>query len=167
MPVLDRNDKILVDESGHKQFLDELEKLKNKSFTIASSGNESYKDAVGDGWHDNFDFEESMRESRIIAQRINKMIQDQGRIHIIKKENLDSNVVNIDDHVKLKIIYDIDDVEIETIRLTGKYIPNELQEITLNSPLGRTIYKKKIGSINEYVVSDKIIKVRILEKYSL
>jgi len=48
--------------------------------------------------------------------------------------------------------------------LTGKYIPNIDDEITLNSPLGRAIFKKKIDSINEYKVNDKVIKVKLIEK---
>ena len=38
-------------------------------------GSESYVDAVGDGWHDNFAFEDTMRESRKIASRINKNVR--------------------------------------------------------------------------------------------
>ena len=166
MQVLDHN-KILLDEAGYKQFLDELEKLKSKSITIATKGNESYKDAVGDSWHDNFDFEQSMRESRTITNRIEKMQEDSNKIKIIRKENIGKDKVNIGDIVKIEIIYDEFDKEEEIIKLTGNYIPDtseEIKEITLNSPLGKAIYKNKIGSICNYKVNDRVIKVRLLEK---
>jgi len=168
MQVLDHNlEEILVDNNGYKQFFDELEKLKLKSLSIASSGSESYKDAVGDGWHDNFDFEESMRESRTIASRIERMLLEQNRLKIISKENLDKNFVIIDDIIEIEIIYNENDIDNEIIKLTGKYIPDRDGEITLNSPLGRSIYKKSVGSINEYKVNDKIIKVQIVQKCNL
>jgi len=162
--VLEYNERILVDESGYKQFLDELEKLKNKSLSIATNGSESYKAAVGDGWHDNFDFEESMRESRTISARIDKMLMEEKKLKLVIKEKLNENIVNIGDTVKIEIIYSDDDTEIEIVTLTGKYIPNIDDEITLNSPLGRAIFKKKIDSINEYKVNDKVIKVKLIEK---
>lgn len=52
-------EEILVDENGYKHFYDELERLKEFSIISASKGNEAYSDAVGDGWHDNFAFEEN------------------------------------------------------------------------------------------------------------
>lgn len=162
--MLEYNERILVDESGYKQFLDELEKLKNKSLSIATNGSESYKAAVGDGWHDNFDFEESMRESRTISARIDKMLMEEKKLKLVIKEKLNENIVNIGDTVKIEIIYSDDDTEIEIVTLTGKYIPNIDDEITLNSPLGRAIFKKKIDSINEYKVNDKVIKVKLIEK---
>ena len=64
---------VLVDTDGFNQYYEELNKLKDLSLSIASIGSESYADAVGDGWHDNFAFEDTMRESRKIASRINKM----------------------------------------------------------------------------------------------
>lgn len=146
----------------HKK--DELEKLKMKSLVIASSGIQSYKDAVGDGWHDNFDFEESIRESRTIANKIDKMLLEQPKIKIIEKEQLNENIVNIGDTIKLEIIYNKDDIETEIIKLTGKYIPNSDMEISLNSPLGKAIFKKKIGSVNKYKVNNDVIEVKIIKK---
>lgn len=163
MQALDvNNNDILVDEEGYIQFQEELEKMKLLSMTIASKGSEEYENAVGDGWHDNFAFEESMRESRMVAQKINKMMADKKRLKVITKQTFNYNVVNIGDILKIKF----NDDEIEIVKLTGKYIPNEndINEISLNSPLGRAIYKKKIGTINEYEVNDKIIRVEIIKK---
>ena len=68
---------VLVDTDGFNQYYEELNRLKDISLSIASIGSESYVDAVGDGWHDNFAFEDTMRESRKIASRINKMLEDE------------------------------------------------------------------------------------------
>lgn len=160
-------EKILVDDYGYNQFIEELERLKLESDSIATRGIEEAENAVGDGWHDNFAFEESMRESRTVANKINKMIEEKQTIKVIKKTKLKDEFVNIDDVIKLEIIYNEDDIEEEIVKLTGKYIPNteiKTKEITLNSPIGKVIYKKKIGTTNEYKVNDKVIKVKIIEK---
>ena len=49
-------EEIFVDENGYNQFLEELEKLKQQSLLVSSTGSKAYQDAIGDGWHDNFAF---------------------------------------------------------------------------------------------------------------
>ena len=61
-------EEILVTEEGYNQFLHELEKLQKLSIDNSTVGSEAYESAVGDGWHDNFSFEQNMRESRTIAK---------------------------------------------------------------------------------------------------
>lgn len=161
-------EEILVDEFGYKQFFDELEKLKQLSMFNASVGSEAYNDAVGDGWHDNFAFEETMRESRAIATRIDKMLQTQKFLKVISTEQYYNDLINIGDVLKLEIKYDFDDSEITIIRLTGKYLPDtnaNIQEISLNSPIGRAIYMKNIYDENiYYMINNKKIEIKVIEK---
>ena len=158
---------ILVDKNGYKQFLYELERLKNLNLTNAKIGNEAYNDAIGDGWHDNFAFEDSMRESRTIAKKIDKMLEEQPKIKIIETENKNDECINIGDILKLKIEYDKDDEEVEIVKLTGNYFPkidDTIKEITLNSPIGKAIFQKKINSKTNYYVMEKEVIIYILEK---
>lgn len=158
---------ILLDEDGYKQFINELEKLKQQSDNSALSGSDAYNNAIGDGWHDNFAFEESMRESRLIAKRIDDMYEKKKHIKIIEDKNIKESVINLNDTVLVEIIYSEDDKEKEYLKLTGKYIPNTdgtIKEITINSPLGKAIYKAKIGSIQKYQVGDRKIEVKIISK---
>ena len=162
----------MVDEYGYKEFFEELEKLKQLSLLNASAGSEAYNDTVGDGWHDNFAFEESMRESRNIATRIDNMLKTKKHLKIIKTIPKENNLINIGDILKVKIYYSNEDVEETTIKLTGNFIPiieneNDIQEITLNSPLGKALYLKNIedNDIN-YDVNNNRIKITIIEKIS-
>ena len=160
-------ERILVDGNGYKQFIDELERLKELSLTSASVGNEAYKDAIGDGWHDNFAFEDSMRESRTIAKKIDKMLEEQSNLKIIETKEIGEELINIGDVFNIKIEYDIDDVEEEIVKLTGNYFPNinnNVKEITLNSPIGKAVFQKRINSKTSYFVRDKEIIIYILEK---
>lgn len=159
---------ILVDTDGFNQYYEELNRLKELSLSIASIGSESYADAVGDGWHDNFAFEDTMRESRKIASRINKILEDEKYLKIVDKKSTSDDIIDIGDILTIKVIYDIDDIEEYTIKLTGKYkIDNnaKIKEISLNSPIGRSIYLKNINDNNiSYYVNDKKISIKIINK---
>ena len=157
---------ILVNIDGFNQYYEELNKLKDLSLSIASIGSESYADAVGDGWHDNFAFEDTMRESRKIASRINKMLEDEKNLKIVDKKSTSDDIIDVGDILKIKVIYDIDDIEEYTIKLTGKYMIDnnaKIKEVSLNSPIGRSIYLKNINDNDiHYYVNDKKISIKII-----
>lgn len=159
---------VLVDTDGFNQYYEELNRLKDLSLSIASIGSESYADAVGDGWHDNFAFEDTMRESRKIASRINKMLEDEKYLKIVDKKSNSDDIIDIGDILKIKVIYDIDDIEEYTIKLTGKYMIDnnaKIKEVSLNSPIGRSIYLKNINDDDiGYYVNDKKISIKIINK---
>lgn len=159
---------VLVDTEGFNQYYEELNRLKDLSLSIASIGSESYADAVGDGWHDNFAFEDTMRESRKIASRIDKMIEDEKNLKIVDKKRTSDDIIDIGDILMIRVIYDIDDIEEYTIKLTGKYMINndtKIKEVSLNSPIGRSIYLKSINDNDIcYYVNDKKISIKIIKR---
>lgn len=158
---------VLVDTDGFNQYYEELNRLKDISLSIASIGSESYADAIGDGWHDNFAFEDTMRESRKIASRINKMLEDEKYLKIVDKKSNSDDIIDVGDILKIKAIYDIDDIEEYTVKLTGKYMINnnaKIKEISLNSPIGRSIYLKNINDDIGYYVNDKKTSIKIINK---
>lgn len=159
---------LLVDTDGFNQYYEELNRLKDISLSIASIGSESYADAVGDGWHDNFAFEDTMRESRKIASRINKMLEDEKYLKIVDKKSNSDDIIDVGDILKIKVIYDIDDIEEYTVKLTGKYMIDnnaKIKEISLNSPIGRSIYLKNINDDDiGYYVNDKKTSIKIINK---
>ena len=157
---------VLVDTEGFNQYYEELNRLKDLSLSIASIGSESYADAVGDGWHDNFAFEDTMRESRKIASRINKMLEDEKYLKIVDKKSTSDDIIDVGDILMIKVIYDIDDIEEYTIKLTGKYMIDnnaKIKEVSLNSSIGRSIYLKNINDNDiHYYVNDKKISIKII-----
>ena len=159
---------VLVDTDGFNQYYEELNRLKDLSLSIASIGSESYADAVGDGWHDNFAFEDTMRESRKIASRIDKMIEDEKDLKIVDKKSTSDDIIDIGDILMIRVIYDIDDIEEYTIKLTGKYMIDnnaKIKEVSLNSPIGRSIYLKNINDDDiGYYVNDKKISIKIIRR---
>ena len=159
-------DEILVNVEGYKQFYNKLEELKDSSTANANVLSKAFNDYVGDGWHDNPAYEEAMRINRMIDNDILRMLEQTKKLKVID-DKYDPKLVNIDDVVNIEFIYSENDIEKEIIKLTGKYIPNmdlEIKEVTLNSPIGKAIYKKKIGNICSYQVGNNEIKIRIIER---
>ena len=163
-------EEILVGKNGYQQYLDEIEELKRLSLNNLTIGSEAYNDAIGDCWHDNFTFEQTIIEDRNIATKINNMLLKKPFIKLINTQNLEKELINIGDVLVLEIKYAEDDIEKVKIKLTGNYSPstdleNDIQEITLNSPLGKAIYKKNINDKDiNYVIQNKKIEIKVIEK---
>lgn len=159
---------ILVNKDGYEQFFKELEKLKDSITSNALVVSKACSDAVGDGWHDNFAYDEAMRQERFIVSKINDMINDIPFLKIIDDEEYIDDKVNINDTIEVLIKYADDDIENEILKLTGKYSlcndDTSIREVSLNSPIGKAIYKQKIGEKIYYEVRKNRIEVSILGK---
>ena len=153
-------EEILVTEDGYNQFMELLNSIEKKISDTDTDSTEACEAATGDGWHDNFSFEALVEDSRKLNYQLKKMYNDKTKLRIISDKYVE-RVININDTATIKFIYD-NDYDIDEITLTGLYIPNDNQT-SLNSPLGKAIYKQKISSILEYKVNNNIIKIEILD----
>ena len=65
--------KILLDKNGYEEFLNQIEKIKKridenaKSIALFASD-----DAYGDGWHDNFAYEEATKKEISLYKELDK-----------------------------------------------------------------------------------------------
>lgn len=159
--------KIYLTKSGYDNYLRHIEDLLESLQKNSAEKSESYNVAVGDGWHDNFAFEDAKIKELIIIRDIEKKKMNKKNIEIVKERNLGPDFVNINDIVELQFIAD---GEIDKFKLTGNYFSehhDDYQEVTLNSPIGKAIYKKKIGSTIFYKSpSDEKINILIKNKIS-
>ncbi len=158
--------KIYLNHEGVAQFETILEKKKQELLLNSNASSQSIQNAVGDGWHDNFETEEARRDEYKISHAIEKLLKVSQEIELVEEKKI-KDVVCINDIVKVTIYYNENDFETSMIKLTGKYLPEpneQYEEITLNSPLGKSIYLKKIPSITTYEVEERKIKVQIEEK---
>ena len=145
------NNKIYLDEEGYKEYLKEIEDLKQEFNNKAKGGTEAAESAIGDGWHDNFDFEEAKKFEYSLSYKLKEKIANLKNIVILK---------NINDYISLTLIYDDDNQEKIIIKLIGAPNPNlneEYQEITLNSPLGKELLNKDKNYKGSYFVNSKEI----------
>ena len=158
---------ILVDRNGYEQFLSILNELKSSLENIASGAAEVCRDAVADGWHDSFAYEELMRDERKVSAKLKKMLLDGRNIKIIKDVKSNADTINIGDTLKVEVIYAEDDIEVFEVKLTGKYLPDSessIQEISLNSQMGRALYLKNVHNKILYKIHDEEVEIKVLEK---
>ena len=98
-----------------------------------------------------------------ILYRMNKMIDDLNYIQIIAKED-NEELVDINDKVNLTLTYS--DNESEELELTlianGKLDSYDI--VSVNSPLGKSIYKKVVGTTSSFKVNGEEVLVTINSK---
>ena len=96
---------ILLDQNGYNQFMQELDNLKETLLKNSLDGSESFRNDPGNGWHDNFQFEESMRNEKKISKQIEDMLEESKRLKIIKEIKNEDNIVKINDLITLEFNY--------------------------------------------------------------
>lgn len=155
--------KIYLDEKGYNEYLKEIDAIKEKIKQNSSDITEYQSDdAYGDGWHDNFAYEEAMKKENMLFHELEVKMKGLKNIEIVK-ESANENEVNINKIVSLK--FDDND-EIEKYQLTGGSSSNtslKIPSITLNSPLGKAIYKKKINDKFKYDIDGNTVTGIIVE----
>ena len=95
------------------------------------------------------------------------MLLDGRNIKIIKDVKSNADTINIGDTLKVEVIYAEDDIEVFEVKLTGKYLPDSessIQEISLNSQMGRALYLKNVHNKILYKIHDEEVEIKVLEK---
>ena len=154
--------KILLDDKGYQEYLEQIEairkKIKENAKDIATFASD---DAYGDGWHDNFAYEEATKKESALYKELDEKLKGLNDIEIIDNENK-KDVVSIGTIVRIK--YDDDD-SIEEYHITGNASSNindGLSSITINSPLGRALFNKKINDNFSYEVDNNKFSGKII-----
>ena len=159
-----KEEKLRMIKEGYQQELAKLAGLKEEFKENEKAMTESYHSSAGDGAHDNGEFESLLNKERLLVSQINSLQQKIDSIEIIKVEELDEDMINIGDTVLIRMALsptDISDWEITLIGADGEPTHNK---ISINSPLGKAIYKKRIGDRVSYQVEKKDIMVDIVDK---
>ena len=158
---------IYMDQNGYNEIIKEIEILKQRLRKNNSGRKEAFNAGAGDGW-DSPEFEEIERNENLILGELQKRYNELSRIVIVEKEN-NSEIIDIGDIILANIIYDVDDAEDIIFKLVGTLGGNQsqYQEVSINSPLGKAVYKKSIGDTCSYEVNKNMIKVFIKEKINV
>lgn len=152
---------IYMDQEGYNNYLAEIEKLKENINKNNINKTEAYESAVGDGWHDNFAFEEATREEFRLMSQLKQMQSDLKRIVILEK-NKDNSFIDIGDYVNMDIIFAPDDFENMIIHLIGFNDASfEENEVSVNSPIGSAIYQKPNNYEGTYKVNSNTFSFKI------
>lgn len=161
------NNKIYLTDEGLNEYRKEIKILNDKLAEIQKMKSEACSGAVGDGWHDNFAYEDAKRQEDAIVTQIKDLGDKSKYIEIITNDIKDQNIISLNDILKVEFTYEDGTKDEEIIKLTGNWKSreyDEFQEVTLNSPIGKNIYGKDIKDIIEYSVNEKKIIVKVIEK---
>lgn len=163
---MENKDKIYLDQAGYQQYLKEIEEIKDKIKKSGKQKSSAFESAVGDGWHDNFDFEEAKREELKLSGMLQSKLDGLSRI-IIVEHAMESDLVDINDYVTVESSSKGENLGEMIFKLVASSIPNldgDVFEISINSPLGKAVYQKKIGESASYIVNDRTFDVVIINK---
>ena len=158
---------IYLDQDGYNEYLKKIEELKKAIQANNMERKEAFDAGAGDGW-DSPEFEEIERTNMRLSGELRNMYESLNRIVIIEKHN-DQEIVDIGDVIVADMIFSPDDMEEMTFKLVGASgdFNAEIQEISINSPLGNAVYKKKIGDTCSYSVNNRNFSVLLKQKMDL
>lgn len=157
---VEHNTKIYVTQEGYNQYITALEDLKRKQAEHMRTRAEYGKNEV-----ENYQTGVYDDELRTINSAIRDAVETIAHLVIIEKEQLEDGIIGLDDIVTVQYL---DTGDIKRMKITGG-MPNlgkdeDYITITVNSPVGKALYKSKVGDTVTFKVRDNTIAISIISK---
>jgi len=156
--------KLIVDKKGYEQLEENIRACKRRVRDLAEEKKEAAMDSLN-GRQDSFIYEDVKR--RYDRALVDLAIAERALSNaiVVEKSEDNSEVIDINDYILVELSYN-GEVNEEVIYLTGSEynMDSDFIEVTLNSPLGKAIYGKKVGEETSYEVNDYSYQVKILSK---
>lgn len=155
---------IYMDQAGYDSYLEKIEAVKNAISENNKGRREAFDAGAGDGW-DSPEFEEIERVNTRLNGELQKMYQNLQKIVIIEKHN-DEEVIDIGDILVADMKMPsgaLNEIMFKLVGAAGN-LDSEIQEVSINSPLGNSVYKKKIGDTCSYSVGDRKFTLLLKQK---
>ena len=157
-------EKIKVTEEGLIELQDKLENLKKEFDLNEKQMSVAYHNSNGDGAHDNAEFEYLLANERRLARAIDELALKIKNVEIIETIVMSEEIVNIGDTIEMEIYHEKNNSDIVTILLVGGDGNIFEGKVSINSPLGKAIYGKKVGELVTYNVAAKDMNAKIVKK---
>lgn len=150
---------MLLTKEAYRQKEKELEKLNKKLQEVRKEKALQISQSDGDDRHDNFGFEQAEIQERAVI----KVTAQLRNVTIVETvDDKSKQIVQVGDLVMLKLDYgdgDISETEFKLLALPS----SEETAVTLNSPIGKTIFQKEVGFIGECkIANDNKVKIQII-----
>ena len=155
--------KIYVTQDGYDQY---MEALKDSEINLS----EKLKERMGSGKNrvgGDGDYQTGVSDNEVAlaASNVRRLKDEISRLKIVSKENLEESQIDLGDIVTL---LHIDTNEMRQVKLTGGMpvvrFGDEINSITINSPMGKAIYKKNVGDTVSYSVGKNKFSIFIVSK---
>ncbi len=160
-------EKIKLNKQGYEDY---LKAIAEKEKQLADLRIYKGTDAIfqGDNWHDNPTLYQAELQEKGLMLEIAEMRRTLQNVEMV--ENLGyEELIDIGDIVKIDIIFSENNRKEGIFKLVAT-TPNfgaDIQEVSINSPIGDAMYHKKIGEIATYKVKDRTFTLQIIEKVIL
>ena len=155
-------EKIYVDKKGYQQMQDEIKKLNEELHEVRMAKSLAVSQTSG-GTVDNFDYEEAKRMEELILGRIRNCYDRLNKVEIIARTE-DEEIIDIDDIFSLEFEGEDTPEIFKLVGVTDNMMQDGYMEITMNSPLGKAVYKKRVCDDISYEVNGNIFNATIIAK---
>lgn len=155
-------DSIYLDDEGLKLYKESI----NNLIKSVDRVNDEISKLRNDLKHDNIDKINELYELR--DQMIRKIEDKRNTLTLVKlieKEN-NENILNLGDYATIELDFGDNDKETCLIKLVSveSYTENGMECVSINSPLGRALYRKNVGEKTYYMVNNNKVNVTLLKK---
>ena len=155
-------DSIYLDDEGLKLYKESIDNLIKNVDRV----NDEISKLRNDLKHDNID---KINELYDLRDQMIRKIEDKRNtltlVKLIEKEN-NENILNLGDYATIELDFGDNDKETCLIKLVSveSYTENGMECVSINSPLGRALYRKNIGEKTYYMVNNNKVNVTLLRK---
>lgn len=162
---MNNQSKIYVTREGANQYFQALHDAKDKLLKIKGTRSEYGFNTMDDPSTGVY-----VSEVSFFANRVREIEDVISRMVIVEKENEQEGVVGFGDIITILFVEE-NEVEQRQLMLTGG-MPvigsdeDSIDRITINSPMGKALYKKKVGDSGSFKVGQNEKYFTILEKES-
>ena len=155
-------DSIYLDDEGLKLYKESI----NNLIKSVDRVNDEISKLRNELKHDNIDKINELYELR--DQMIRKIEDKRNTLTLVKlieKEN-NENILNLGDYATIELDFGDNDKETCLIKLVSveSYTENGMECVSINSPLGRALYRKNVGEKTYYMVNNNKVNVTLLKK---
>lgn len=160
---MEQNETIYLDRQGIQQYIAQIKLIEKQLNECRMQKTESCNRS-GEGYHDNFDFEDGKREELRLLFELKRLLMEFSKVKEVKMVDC-NDTISINDYVTANIKYSDGDSEILTFKLVALAMPKhfaDIKEVSINSPLGKSVYQKQTGDTVSYTVEDNMVLVDIL-----
>lgn len=123
------------------------------------------EDAIGQGnnWHDNFAFEQARVDEQTKILEIQDLKVRLESAIFIEVDNEETDSVQINSKFSVSFLEKGVYSSPENYLLSESFSPDWLNgEISINSPLGKSVIGKKVGDIIEYKINGVLVKAKLI-----
>ena len=150
-------EKILMTKEGVAQLKEDIQKARKELIEFRKTKADSTNVNDGRTWCD----DEVEREESLIMSKIRSLKETLSKVIIIEATG-SNDTVDINNIVTLEINCD-SDIEVCRLRIIGATPKDFDEEVSINSPMGKAIFARKVGDEVSFEVNNVKTSVKILQ----